>query len=144
MDFWKHLRIFVPIDIPEYLREVLLATGFDNFLALECLDENIMNEIEKHAETLNKKILLGHKIMLFKIRDIFKSKGIDVISKLETNDTATLETSVGPKGSLSKKYKSDEDSNIDLNAEELLLRNRVKELFKKLQLDNVSEILFYI
>lgn len=41
MDFWDVLRLLVPIDIPEYIRDLLSETGFDNFLAIKSL--NIRN-----------------------------------------------------------------------------------------------------
>lgn len=88
MDFWQVLRLLVPIDIPEYIRDLLSASGFDNFLAMKSLDENVLKEIEKQVEdedkTKNfKRIALGHKIMLLGIRDIIQNTSLEAIAKIE-------------------------------------------------------------
>lgn len=125
MDFWHTLRVLVPTDIPEYLRKILTETGFDNFVSLEAIDDDVMKELQTEAEKHNTKILLGHKVLLFKIRDIIRKKGIEEITQFEKdiqkrnlvsqNTKSTVTTSVAQKS-----------NSIDLNAEELFLRNRYK------------------
>lgn len=138
MDFWHVLRVLVPTDIPEYLRKILTDTGFDNFVSLEAIDEDVMKELQAHAEEQKTKILLGHKVLLFKIRDIIRKKGIEEITQFEkdlekrnlvsqsTKSKTVVAHSVAPK-----------PNSTDLNAEELVLRNRIKDMLKKLSLEEV-------
>lgn len=96
MDFWESLKSLIPIDIPEYLRKILSSACFDNYLSLESLDDNIMAKLTKIGKAQGNEcvILLGHKIMLFRIRDIIRDKGIEAVTKhVATQSTKKLFTS---------------------------------------------------
>lgn len=104
--------MLVPVDIPEYLRELLAATGFDNYLSLAELDDAAMNELiefSKEDPTKTSPLLIGHKVMLFGIRDIIRSKGLAKLSKFDN----------------------------DLNTEEMVLRVKIKDLLREMWLDEV-------
>ncbi|KAJ6636932.1 hypothetical protein Bhyg_09658, partial [Pseudolycoriella hygida] len=83
VDFWQCLRTIVPTDVPEYLRKLLSDTGFDNFVSMEAVGDSVLKELQDHAEKENTKILLGHKVLLLRIRDMIprKANGIDLIAE---------------------------------------------------------------
>lgn len=131
MDFWESLRMLVPIAIPEYLKKLLADTGFDNYLSLEALDESALKGIEDFAAKGKSKLLLGHRIMLLKIQDIIQKTGIEAINKME----ASRQTLMRPPPPPPREKRNTND--INLNAEELFLRNKIKEAYSKQSLEKV-------
>lgn len=129
MDFWTRLRALVPVDVPQYVRELLTATGFDNYLSLESLDDAAMKEISEFSKEKKSPLLIGHKVMLFRIRDIIRSKGMEELSKFD-KDLERQNTAVKLKPPPNQR--ANRNSGVgDLNSEEMVLRNKIKELFKR-------------
>lgn len=131
MEFWESLKALIPIEIPEYLKTILSDTGFNNYLSLEALDENVISSIEE-----NNKILLGHKIMLMKIRDIIRTKGIEQITEFERDRVKNIAAAAKSMPPPFQRNRTT-SNNIDLNAEEIVLRNMIKDLLKKLSFEEV-------
>lgn len=146
MDFWERLRALVPVDVPEYVRQLLSETGFDNYLSLEALDDDAMNELVAFSNkdpTKTGPLRIGHKLMLLRIRDIIRSKGIETLSKFDKELDKQRQTStLMPPPKKRYNHKSgvgdqNRDQNLDLNPEELILRTKIKDLLKKMCLDEV-------
>ncbi|KAJ6649759.1 hypothetical protein Bhyg_04999 [Pseudolycoriella hygida] len=135
VDFWQCLRTIVPTDVPEYLRKLLSDTGFDNFVSMEAVDDSVLKELQDHAEKEDTKILLGHKVLLLRIRDMIRKIGLEEISKIEKKFEQKEQLSNERYAKLLPSSVARKANGIDLIAEEKSIRIRIKELFKKFCLE---------
>ncbi|KAJ6646567.1 hypothetical protein Bhyg_01780 [Pseudolycoriella hygida] len=135
VDFWQCLRTIVPTDVPEYLRKLLSDTGFDNFVSMEAVDDSVLKELQDHAEKEDTKILLGHKVLLLRIRNMIRKIGLEEIFKIEKKFEQKEQLSNERYAKLLPSSVARKANGIDLIAEEKSIRIRIKELFKKFCLE---------
>lgn len=156
MSCFRHLESFTKDKYPKFLKDILVASGFDCEAALQTLSESIINEIEQEVtnnlndyktilentiyakiyekpDDRNFKFLIGHKAILINIPKTIKDKEASLKKK------KSLEKS-------NKKQIEKKSKKIDLNETDFiqLLSEKIISYYEKKQLADVSSYFFSI